>query len=306
MCFHFVSNKKHLFNCLEFGFTGPAELFPTIFCSGIFHRKFLDLFVISGQSFMFSVWKSGSQVCREPSDICLIIDASGSIKDMNPLNRSFDNWDLVREFASQLVDYFTVGPTATRFGVVLFSERVFLEIPLNRFTNAADLKSALRSLRYLGKETNTPEAIRVTREQCFGVANGDRPDIQNVAILISDGVPYPRERRDQAIQEAQVLRALNARLIAVGVTENIDVHLLRELSSVPKLENQDFFRAASFSALGAISLSVAEVGCEVPTTGRPNSCIFSFVGFQCSKERLYLRRHQSVSRRGRLRGPHHR
>ena len=160
-----------------------------------------------------------------------------------------------------------MGEDQTRFGAVVFSEAVRLEFPLNRFYDADRIKRQLLALRHFGQETNTPEALRVARDRCFNMANGDRPDVLNVAIVITDGVPYPFNRRQPAINEAQVLRAFGTRMIAVGITDQIDVDFLRELSSQPQEENQDYFRSADFTTLVQISRSVAEVGCVQPTPG---------------------------------------
>ena len=123
------------------------------------------------------------------------------------------------------------------------------------------------ALRHLGQETNTPEALRVARVECFNPANGDRPDVQNVAIVVTDGVPYPPNRRQPAINEAQVLRSFGTRMIGVGIGDGIDMEFLQELSSQPQQEGQDYFRSADFTTLVQISRSVAEVGCVVPTPG---------------------------------------
>ena len=54
----------------------------------------------------------------------LIIDSSGSIRDNNSPEGSFDNWEQQQQFLSELV--FTVGPDATKVGAVVFSEQVNL------------------------------------------------------------------------------------------------------------------------------------------------------------------------------------
>lgn len=201
-------------------------------------------------------------MCTRPADICLIIDSSGSITD-----NAADNWRLLREFVASLIDYFIVGADQTRFGCVVFSEVVRLEFGLDRYFDSEQIKRQLLALRHLGQETNTPEALRVARQQCFNTANGDRPNVQNVAIVISDGVPYPINRRQPAINEAQVLRSFGTRMIGVGIGDEIDVDFLKTLSSQPQQENQDYFRSADFTALSMISRSVAEVSCVVPTPG---------------------------------------
>ena len=49
------------------------------------------------------------------------------------------------------------------------------------------------------------EALKVTREQCFSIQNGDRRDKLNMAVILTDGLPHPEYRRQPAIgtQELQ-------------------------------------------------------------------------------------------------------
>ena len=47
--------------------------------------------------------------------------------------------------------------------------------------------------------------FQALKTQCFG-GSGDRPEVKNVAIVITDGVPYPPDRRQPAIDEAEKLR----------------------------------------------------------------------------------------------------
>ncbi len=196
-------------------------------------------------------------------DLCFIIDSSGSIRDNNPPDRSYDNWELQLQFLSQLVNLFAISPEATKIGAVVFSERVFLEFSLDTYTDAQSVKNAINAIDYLGQTTNTPEGLRVTKDQCFNTANGDRPNIPNLAIFISDGVPFPPERRDPAIREAEALKNAGVSVVAIGVTEIIDKDLLRIISSLPQVEGQNFFTATDFTVLGEIRRAVGEGTCEV-------------------------------------------
>ena len=195
-------------------------------------------------------------------DLCFIVDSSGSIRDNNPPGGSPDNWQLQLEFLSRLVDLFTIGPDATKVGVVVFSEEVRLVFSLDTYTDAQSIKDAILGLSYLGLTTNTPDGLRITREQCFNQGNGDRPNVQNLAIFISDGVPYPAERKDPAIREAESLKGVTS-VIAIGVTNVIDRDLLRTISSSPQEENRNWFVAVDFSELDIIRRSVGQGTCEV-------------------------------------------
>ena len=36
-------------------------------------------------------------------DLCVVIDSSGSIRDNNPPDGSYDNWELLLEFVEQVI-----------------------------------------------------------------------------------------------------------------------------------------------------------------------------------------------------------
>ena len=153
-----------------------------------------------------------------------------------------------------------LDPEATKVGVVVFSDDVYLAFSLDTYTDAQSIKDAIVSLSYLGQRTNTPEGLKVAREECFNPANGDRRNVQNLAIFISDGVPHPPERRDPAIREAEALKRV-ASVVAIGVTPVIDEDLLRTVSSAPQIQNQNWFTATTYDALATIRRAVGQGTC---------------------------------------------
>ena len=119
----------------------------------------------------------------------------------------------------------------------------------------------------MGQTTNTPEALIQTRNQCFNPANGDRPNVLNLAIIVTDGVPFPGSRRAPAIAEAAALRDTGVTMIAIGITEVIDQDFLKEMSSPPQIEGQNYFTATSFGALQTITRTVVEGTCKAVVEG---------------------------------------
>ena len=101
------------------------------------------------------------------------------------------------------------------------------------------------NIRYLNQSTNTEEAFIVAREQCFNFANGDRQNIQNLAIIISDGRPEPFPV-PAAVAAAQALKDTGAIVLAIGVTSRIDKTFLQDISSPPQIENQNYFTSADY------------------------------------------------------------
>ena len=199
--------------------------------------------------------------CESQVDLCFVIDSSGSIRDNNPSDGSYDNYELQLQFLIALVNAFTIGPDATRVGAVLFSEQVNLEFTLSTYDTASDISAALLALPYLGQTTNTPQALIQTRTDCFSAANGDRPDVPNLAIIVTDGVPFPDSRRSPALDDARALKDSGATVISIGITDNIDADFLREMSSPPQIEGQNYFTASDFNALQQIQNTVVEGTC---------------------------------------------
>ena len=217
----------------------------------------------------------------------MVIDSSGSIRDNNPPDGSYDNWSLLLNFVVTVVEAFKIGTDATRIGVVVFSEQVNLVFPMSAYSDAQSIKAAILRIPYLGQTTNTPEALKVAREQCFNAANGDRPDVNNLALIVTDGVPFPANRRDPAIQQAQLLRQDGDFMIAVGITDTIDEPFLKSLSSPPQKLNEQYYTATDFNALSKVIDNLVKGTCEtVETPSTPSTSmylLFSSTPKSCTK-----------------------
>lgn len=166
------------------------------------------------------------------------------------------------KFLSDLVGAFQIDPDHTRVGAIVFSEQVRLAFSLDKFSNVADVQNAILAIPYMGQTTNTPESLIQTRLQCFDPTSGDRPDVNNLAIIVTDGLPFPASRRNPAISEAAALRATGVTMIAIGVTDALDPDFLKEMSSPPQIKDQNYFTATDFGALNDITKAVVEGTCE--------------------------------------------
>jgi len=62
------------------------------------------------------------------------------------------------------------------------------------------------------------------RQECFNRANGDGPDVRNVAILITDGIPT--REVDELPAEVQRNKALGVRIVGVGITDKVSEYVM--------------------------------------------------------------------------------
>ena len=101
-----------------------------------------------------------------------------------------------------------------------------LNFYLSSYTSTDSVLEAV-NITYLGGNTNTTGALRLARTAIFDTANGDRPDVLNVIVLITDGKPT----RELAGLPAEVrhIKDLGTRIVGVGVTQEVSRNLRHHL-----------------------------------------------------------------------------
>lgn len=64
-----------------------------------------------------------------------------------------------------------------------------LDFDLNDHLTESDMLKAVNKIEYRGGNTNTTGGLREMRTKVFSTAGGDRPNIRDLCVLITDGVP---------------------------------------------------------------------------------------------------------------------
>ena len=94
-----------------------------------------------------------------------------------------------------------------------------------------ELVAAIRRLPYIAGETNTSGALTVMQTRVFNTSPGDRKDVPNVGLIITDG----RATNATAVGPAvQYVHDSGTRTYVIGITKEIDEPSLKELASPPK------------------------------------------------------------------------
>ena len=60
---------------------------------------------------------------------------------------------------------------------------------LNTYNRKEDVLQGVRTLVYRPGRTNMAEAMATMRDNMFTQANGDRPDVPNIGIMVGDLIP---------------------------------------------------------------------------------------------------------------------
>lgn len=125
----------------------------------------------------------------------------------------------------RIIDFFRIGVDDTHVGVVTFSNYGVARIKLNNNLTKEQVKEATNTYQwYGGGRTNTKEGLRVAREDIFSKRYGDRPDIPNVVIVITDGhsshIEMPRRYSDP-LPQATLAKQQGIQIFVVGVTDDV-------------------------------------------------------------------------------------
>ena len=152
------------------------------------------------------------------------------------------NFDKQKNFIADFAGTFDIGPNAVRVGVVTFASAANNEFTLNAFQNRDETINAINSIEYIFGGTRTDLALKYATENSFTVASGDRPEVPNILIVITDGKSNEPELTRQ---ESDILHQLGVKVFAVGIGTGVDDTELGHIASseqyVFKIENFDAF-----------------------------------------------------------------
>ena len=165
--------------------------------------------------------------CDGRADVVFVVDSSGSIRE----NRFAMLMDYVRNVTKLL----EVSPDRTRVGLVTFSDRATTEFNLNTYSSKEDIMQALHYVQYARGRTNTASALRKLRTEMLTPEKGDRPDVPNFALVISDG--QSNIDSDNTIPEAIKARQEGVHIIAVSMGENKRRLEIKGIASDPDEHN---------------------------------------------------------------------
>lgn len=187
-----------------------------------------------------------------------IIDSSGSVKDTNPPDGSYDNWRLLLQFVSDIVYRLPIGTDATRVGLIRFSTTASSLIYLNSYMDKKTLQEEIMKVAYADGQTNTAAALKMLYEQQFQSSKGDRVPVQNIAVVITDGDP---SITDNPLHDAgEIVQQNNIITYAIGISSRVsDITLQRIVSTAG---TNRYWRTDNFVTLHTLLDTLVTSGCQ--------------------------------------------
>ena len=195
--------------------------------------------------------------CDGLMDLAFIIDSSESIREDNPFDESSDNWEYLRYFLYDVTRRLPIEADVTRLAAVTYSESTDAAFHFSQSLNREQASDLLKTLKFRGGNTNTLNAFKYTRTRIFDT---DRPNIRNVAVLLSDGISNMDVELTR--EEALNLRESGTDLITVAVTNQSDVETMKQWTSLPVEKNH--IMVDDFRDLHKKVLHLVHMLCRLP------------------------------------------
>ena len=160
--------------------------------------------------------------CVSQLDVVFVLDISGSVQDEYRQSMA-----LARAISSG----FDIDHDLVRVGGVAFSTTVVGQFYMK--DNIGNRQGVINSFDFQNKggSTNTPQALEFVSNFEFTMINGDRPGIQNVVILISDG--YSNVNSIQTGPDADSLKGSGTLIYVIGIGSDIQMSELVRVASSP-------------------------------------------------------------------------
>ena len=190
-----------------------------------------------------------------------MIDSSGSIEDGG------STWDRMKTFTQELVNRLDIGVTRVRVGAVIYSGNAAVVFKLNTYSKKSDIVDHLGTLAFLGTKTYTGLGLRYMRNEIFQPNSGDRDNVANIGIVITDGKSNINEEETKT--EADLAKDEGARIIAIGITDKINPAELREIAS----DNRSLITVDNFDVLMEQLDSIISITCQRPTVEPPKGIV---------------------------------
>ena len=94
-----------------------------------------------------------------------------------------------------------------------------LNFNLKDYSTKAEVLAAVDRIRYRGENTNMTGGLKVARLEVFGRNYDQRPNVDRIIVLITDGVPT--YDADKLHDEVAAIKRMGIRIVGLGITHKV-------------------------------------------------------------------------------------
>ncbi|CAH1773019.1 unnamed protein product, partial [Owenia fusiformis] len=211
--------------------------------------------------------------CLAEADVVFILDSSGSIGE--------DSFEKMLDFVRDVVERFDIDGGAVRIGLITYSDAAVSVFRLNEHKTTEDVVKGLKQVEYRYGLTHTSDALRLMRTQMFTEAAGDRPNVVNVAIIITDS--ESNVNHEMTVPEARLVKEDGITVLGVGIGLSERRHELEGIASAPQLVHfvHDYESLINNTASLTDPICVDDQDCASIPCENGGTCIEGLGGYTC-------------------------
>lgn len=154
------------------------------------------------------------------NDLVYIVDGSWSV--------GFSDFDTAKQWLINITSQFDISSHYTQVGVVQYSDTPRLEIALGKHQSVSELLQAIRSVKYMGGNTQTGRAIKFAVDHVFPSSQRGGQVKNRIAVVVTDG-----KSQDDVVDASVEARAQGVTVFAVGVGNEITTSELVSIANRP-------------------------------------------------------------------------
>jgi len=155
-------------------------------------------------------------------DITFVLDLSGSVEEV---------YDVVIQFAKKAILGLPVGSAQARVAVVTYADKANISFDLSAYSSSLTIRNAL-AFSKAGGATNTQDAIRLTTQEVFTQARGDRSGVKNIMVIVTDGKSTVKP--ENTLPQATAAKTQGIEIYSIGVGPDVNPAEIEGMASDPK------------------------------------------------------------------------
>ncbi|XP_049912110.1 collagen alpha-1(XXI) chain [Epinephelus moara] len=210
------------------------------------------------------------------NDLVYIVDGSWSV--------GFSDFDTAKLWLINITSQFDISSHYTQVAVIQYSDTPRLEIPLGKHQGGVELIQAIKSITYLGGNTQTGRAIKFAVDHVFPSSQRGNQVKNRIAVVVTDG-----KSQDDVVDASMEARAQGITVFAVGVGSEITTSELVSIANRPS--STYVLYAEDYTTIDRIRDSMEQKLCEesvcptrIPVASRDEKGFELMVGMNIQKK----------------------
>ena len=184
-------------------------------------------------------------------DLTILLDSSTSITE--------PNFEAARVSMAAVLQDFAIDAGYARVAMVSYSDDVNVHFHLDAYPSSDLIMAAITRIPYIYGTSNLAKALKTVKTKVFTKSKGDREEIPNILLLITDGVDNSADLK-KTYKEAGRLRKAGIDIIPIGVEYQGKKSELTRMASKPAKKN--YFFVKRFDQLPTIISDLSSRICE--------------------------------------------